>query len=55
VDLVDEQDVAGVHPGEDRGEVAGVGERRATGDAQRHAHLGGDDHRQRGLAEARRA
>ena len=55
VDLVDEEDVAVVHPGEDRGQVAGVGERRAAGDPERHADLGGDDHRQRGLAEPRRA
>ena len=55
VDLVDEEDVAVVHPGEDRGEVAGVGERRATGDPERRADLGRDDHRQRGLAEPGRA
>ena len=55
VDLVDEEDVALVHPGQDRGQVAGVGERRAAGDPQRGAHLGGDDHGQRGLAEAGRA
>ena len=41
-------------PGQDRGEVAGVGDRRAAGEPQRGGHLGGDDHRQRGLAEARR-
>ena len=51
VDLVDEEDVALVHPGQDRGQVAGVGERRPAGQPQRRAHLGGDDHRQRGLAE----
>ena len=32
-----------------------MGDRRAAGQPQRHAHLGGDDHRQRGLAEAGRA
>ena len=51
VDLVDEEHVALVEPGQDRGEVAGVGDRRTAGDAQRRGHLGGDDHRQRGLAE----
>ena len=40
VDLVDEQHVALVQPGEDRGEVAGVGDRRAAGEPQRRAHLG---------------
>ena len=37
VDLVDEQDVAVVQPGQDRGEVAGVGDRRAAGEPQRRA------------------
>ena len=37
VDLVDEEDVALVHPGEDRGEVAGVGDGRAAGEPQRRA------------------
>ena len=41
VDLVDEEDVAVVHAREDRGEVAGVGDRRAAGQPQRGAHLGG--------------
>ena len=40
--------------GQDRGEVAGVLDRRAAGDPQRGAHLGGDDHRQGGLAQAGR-
>jgi hypothetical protein len=55
VQLVDEQHVAVVQPGQDRGEVAGVGDRGAAGQAHRGRHLGGDDHRQRGLAEAGRA
>ena len=51
VDLVDEQHVAVVEARQDRGEVAGMGDRRAARDAQRRGHLVGDDHRQRGLAE----
>ena len=54
VDLVDEEHVTLVEPGEDRGEVTGVRDRRSAGQPQRGAHLGGDDHRQGGLAEARR-
>ena len=55
VDLVEEEHVALVHAREDRGEVAGVLDRRAAGDPQRRGHLGGDDHRERGLAETGRA
>ena len=55
VDLVDEQHVAVVEVGEDGGEVTGALERGAARDAQADVHLGGDDPRQRGLAEARRA
>ncbi len=55
VDLVDEQHVAVVEVGEDRGEVTGAFERGAARDAQRDVELGGDDPRQRGLAEPRRA
>ena len=55
VDLVDEQDVALLELGEDRGQVAGPLERRARRDVQRHAHLGGGDAGQRGLAEPGRA
>ena len=53
MDLVDEQHVVVAELGEDRGEVAGTLERRARRDVQLHVHLGGDDRRQRGLAEAR--
>ena len=55
VDLVDEEHVALVEAGEDRGEVARVRDRRTAGQPQRSAHLGRDDHRQGGLAQARRA
>ena len=55
VDLVDEQHVVVAELGEDGGQVAGALERRAGRDVQVHAHLGGDDRRQRRLAEARRA
>ena len=55
VDLVDEEHVAVVEVGEDGGEVAGALERGAAGDAQADVHLGGDDPRQRGLAQARRS
>ena len=51
VDLVDEEHVAVVEVGEDGGEVAGPLERGTAGDAQADAHLGGDDARQRGLAQ----
>ena len=55
VDLVDEQHVAVVEVGEDGGEVAGALERGTAGDAQADVHLGGDDSRQRGLAQPGRA
>ena len=55
VDLVDEEDVALVELGEDRGEVAGALERRARRDVQAHAHLGGDDAGEGGLAQPGRA
>ena len=55
VDLVDEQHVAVVELGEDGGQVAGPLERRARRDVQVHAHLGGDDAGEGGLAEPGRA
>ena len=55
MDLVDEQHVAVVEVGEDGGEVAGALERGTAGDPQADVHLGGDDSRQRGLAQAGRA
>ena len=53
MDLVDEQHVVVAELGEDGGEVAGALERRAGRDVQLHVHLGGDDRRQRRLAEPR--
>ena len=55
VDLVEEEHLALGQRGQDRGEVAGVLDRRAAGDPQRDAELVGHDHRERRLAEARRA
>ena len=55
VDLVDEEHVALFEIGEQRREVAGLGDHRAGGRAEIDAELAGDDLRQRGLAEARRA
>ena len=55
VDLVDEQHVALFQIGEQRREVAGLGDHRAGGGAEVHAELARDDLRQRGLAEPRRA
>ena len=54
MDLVDEQHVVRFEVGEDRGEIARPFEHRAGGVAQVHAHLAGDDVRERGLAQARR-
>ena len=55
MDLVDEQDVALVERGEDRGEVAGPLDGRARGVADVDAELAGDDRREGRLAEAGRA
>ena len=55
VDLVDEQDVALLERGQDRGQVAGPLDRRARGVLDVHAELAGDDRGQGRLAEARRA
>jgi hypothetical protein len=53
VDLVDEEDVALAELGEHGGEVAGPLDGGAGRDVDGHAHLVGDDRRQRGLAQAR--
>ena len=55
MDLVDEQHVARLEVGEQRGKVAGALQHRTGGLAQVHAHLPRDDVRERGLAQARRA
>ena len=55
MDLVDEQHVALAQAGQDRGQVAGPLDGRARGGADLSAHLGGDDVRERRLAQPRRA
>src|SRR5262249_46779317 len=55
VDLVDEQDVAILEIGEERREVARLGDDRTGRGAEIDPELAGDDLRQRGLAEAGRA
>ena len=55
VDLVDEQHVALFEIGEQRREIAGLGDHRPRGGAEIDAELARDDLRQRGLAEPRRA
>ena len=55
VDLVDEQDVALVERGQDRGEVAGALDGRARGVADVDPELARDDRREGRLAEAGRA
>jgi hypothetical protein len=55
VDLVDEQDVAILEIGEQRGKIARLGDYRAGRGAEADAHFLGNDLRQRGLAESRRA
>ena len=54
MDLVDEQHVARLQVGQERGQVAGALEHRTGGLAQVDAQLGGDDVGERGLAQARR-
>ena len=51
MDLVDEQHVARLQVGEQRGEIAGPLEHRTGGLAQVHAELVRDDVRERGLAQ----
>ena len=55
VDLVDEQHVARLEIGEQRREIAGLGDHRPGGGAEIDAQFARDDLRQRGLAEAGRA
>ena len=54
VDLVDEEDVAVLEVGQDRGEVARALERRTARDPQRDLHLGRDDAREARLPGAGR-
>ena len=54
VDLVDEQHVALFEIGEQRREIAGLGDHRAGGGAEIHAELARHDLRERGLAETGR-
>ena len=55
MDLVDEEDVALLEVGEQRREVAGLGDDRPGGRAEIDAELARHDLRQRRLAQARRA
>jgi hypothetical protein len=55
VDLIDEEHAARLERAEERGDVALALERRAGGLDERDAELGGDDLRERGLAETRRS
>ena len=55
MDLVDEEHRARLERGQERRDVALALERRAGGLHERDAELGGDDLRERGLAEAGRA
>ena len=55
MDLVDEKDVVLLEGGKHGGQISGVLNRRAGGQAQRAVDLRGDDHRQRRLAQPRRA
>ena len=52
MDFVDEQHVAFFEIGQERREVAGLGDHRAGGGAKADAQFARDDLRQRGLAEA---
>ncbi len=55
MDFVDEQHIVGFEVGQQRGQVAGLADHRPAGGAEAHPELLGDDLRQRGLAEPRRA
>ena len=52
MDLVDEELIVLLQVGQDRRQVARALDRRSGGDANRHAHLRGDDVREGGLAQA---
>ena len=55
VDLVDEQDIAVFQIGQQRGKIARLGDHRPGRGAKAHPQFLGDDLRQRGLAQPRRA
>ena len=55
VNLVDEQDIAGLQAGEDRRQVAGPLDHRAGGHLDAGPHLVGDDIGQGGLAQPRKS
>ncbi len=54
MDFVDEQDIARLQIGQQRGEIAGALDYRAGGGAKSDPHLARDDLRQGGFAEPRR-
>ena len=51
MDFVDEQDIARLQIGQQRGEIAGALDDRTGSSAKSDAHLAGDDLRQSGFAE----
>ena len=54
MDLINEEDIAFLQRGEDGCQIARVLNRRSRRQAQRTAHLVGNDHRQGGLAQSGR-
>jgi len=55
MDLVEEQHFPGNQSGQNCRQVPGMLNGRTRGDVHRSPHLGGDDHRQSGLAQPGRA
>ena len=55
MDLIDEEDVVGLERSEESCEVTGLVEDRSGGDLKAHAKFVGDDVREGGLTESRRA
>ena len=55
MNFVDEQHIARLEVGQQRGKIAGLGDHRSGRGAKIDAEFAGDDLRQRCLAEARRA
>ena len=55
MDLVHKENVVFAEIRQQGRQIAGLFDGRAGGDADVDSHLGGDDARQRGLAQARRA